>query len=205
MKGLLLTGGDGPTREQLEREISDPDWVVAADSGVDLAITIGVLPDLIVGDMDSLKDVRVLDRYPADRVLRFPQDKDETDTEIGIRLLREKGCSDITVAGGGGGRLAHTLGLLALFRRDPAPDCWITGREIVRKLTGQSAFTGCRETVFSFFPLGPVRISHSIGLQWALDGMEWDEGDVGISNIGTTDRIEVIVSEGALLMVREFG
>jgi thiamine pyrophosphokinase len=203
MKGLLLTGGDGPPISVLAPLIKGADLVVAADSGLELSLRAGVEPDLVVGDMDSLKEPGLLDRLPPERVARYPQDKDDTDTEIGLRALREAGCEEITVAGGGGGRLAHTLGLLALFRRKDPPDLWLTATETVRRLTGSAEIRGCRGRTVSFFPLGPVSVIRSRGLKWPLTGLSWDEGDVGISNVGTEDIIQVELQSGALLMILE--
>jgi len=52
--GLLVIGGDGPPPGILARLAADAGFTVAADSGLDGCIAAGVVPDLVVGDMDSL-------------------------------------------------------------------------------------------------------------------------------------------------------
>lgn len=202
--GLLFTGGEGPTRSRLAPFLSGVDLVVAADSGLDLARAAGVEPDLVVGDMDSLSDRSLLEAY-GDRMTVFPPDKDETDTEIGLRFLRQRGARRIIVAGGGGGRLAHLVGVLALFERPSPPAVWLTAREHVELISDRITVEGCLGQTISFFPVGRLAaIQRSSGLKWPLDGLLWRRGDTGISNVAVADRVDVELSRGRLLMVREW-
>ncbi len=202
--GLLFTGGEGPTRSRLAPFLDGVDLVVAADSGLDLARAVGVEPDLVVGDMDSLNDRSLMALY-GDRLTVFPPDKDETDTEIGLRFLRERGAARVIVAGGGGGRLAHLVGLLCLFERPSPPRVWLTAREHVELVEGRIAIDGCLGATISFFPVGELAvIERSRGLKWPLDGLTWKRGDAGISNVAAADRVEVELARGRLLMVREW-
>ncbi len=204
MTGLLFTGGEGPSPERLAPFLEGVELVIAADSGLELARAAGVDPALVVGDMDSLRDPGLLAAY-GERVMRFPVDKDETDTEIGVRLLRERGVDRAIVAGGGGGRLAHLLGLLALFERRFAPSVWLTAREHVQVVDGRLALPGCVGQTISFFPVGGrALIRRSAGLKWPLDGLKWGRGDAGVSNLAVADTVEVELAAGRLLMVREW-
>ncbi len=202
---LLLIGGAGPTRARLTPYLGRVTLTVAADSGFDLARRLRLRPDLLVGDLDSVRLSRALRAYPAERILRFPADKDDTDTELGLRVLRERGCRRTILAGGGGGRLDHLLGLALLFERDPHPALWLTDREEVRVVEGEAELAGWRGETVSLFPLGAGAGGlHSEGLQWPLDGLEWGRGAAGISNRVTADRARVAVGRGRLLLVRNF-
>jgi len=204
MTGLLFTGGEGPSRAQLAPFLAGTELVIAADSGLELARALGIEPALVVGDMDSLRDQGLLTAY-GERVIRFAADKDETDTEIGLRLLRERAVARVILAGGGGGRLAHLLGLLALFERPFSPAVWLTAREHIQVVAERFSLTGCLGQTISFFPLGgSALIARSRGLKWPLDRLAWGRGDVGISNVAVGEPVEVDVSRGRLLMVREW-
>jgi thiamine pyrophosphokinase len=203
-EGLLLLGGEGPRREQLDAVLRNAELVIAADSGFDLALRLGILPDLLVGDLDSVAATPELARFPARNILRYPRDKDETDAELGLRLFAERGFRGVVLAGGGGGRLDHLLAVAALFERDRPPTAWYTARERVERVDGEALLAGCRGRRISFFPLGGGAGGFSSeGLKWPLDGLEWPRGYGGVSNLITSDCARVRVARGSLLMIRE--
>ena len=201
LTGLLLTGGYGPARADLEPFLTTVGPIVAADSGYDLALSLGVQPDLIVGDMDSVR----AERLPAERVRRFPRDKEHTDTELGLHALEELGCDRVVIAGGGGGRLDHLLYIVGLFERETLPICWITAHEHVEAIRGTASYPGWVGDTVSFLPLSKgAAIERSEGLRWPLDGLRWKPGEGGVSNVVTASPMRVTMAEGALLMIRSF-
>ncbi|MDR1908366.1 MAG: thiamine diphosphokinase [Spirochaetaceae bacterium] len=190
MRGIVFIGGEGPGPE-LSRRILDgagPALIVAADSGLHAAEAAGVSPEWIIGDMDSVdfdRDPRALERYPPERVLRYPHAKDYTDTELALSLLRERGCTGIWLLGGGGGRTDHLLALASLFERREKPERWFTAREEIRSLDpGEEALLNpAPRGPVSVFPLGtgPWK-AESGGLRWPLGEAPWRRGFFGISN-----------------------
>jgi thiamine pyrophosphokinase len=203
MRGLLFVGGAGPDRESLGISRQEVSLVVAADAGLVLALALGFRPDLVVGDMDSLPDRRLLQGFSPDTVLEFPRDKDETDTEIGLRTLHERGCPEVTIAGGGGGRIDHLLAIAALFERARPPRRWVTGGEDIRLVDGSCDMEGWEGSTVSFFPLGDEASGmHSEGLAWPLDGLTFHRGDASVSNRVVSTRARVALEKGKLLMVR---
>lgn len=203
IRGLLVVGGAGPVVQELFQAAQGMDLIVAADSGLELALSAGLFPDLVVGDMDSLSDKTLLDRFPPGRVVTFPRDKDETDTEIGLRMLLERGCEDVTIAGGAGGRIDHLLGIAALFEREQPPLRWLTDKEDIRLIDHEAIFDGWEGSTVSIFPLGERAAEmRSEGLQWPLDGLEFRRGYGGISNRATSPRVRIAVGIGRLLVVK---
>jgi thiamine pyrophosphokinase len=157
-----------------------------------------------VGDFDSLGDSSLLDGFDEASIRRYPHAKDYTDTELALRAARERGCTEIVIIGGGGGRLDHLVGILSLFDRDPAPASWVTDSAILQNVTEQVTITGSAGDVVSVFPLGCEECrATSDGLRWPLDGLVWKRGDIGVSNemVGGSASIEVV--SGRLLVIRE--
>jgi len=202
MRGVAFIGGEGPAGTLVPELVGTPDLVVAADSGLIAAENAGYRPDWIVGDMDSLEDTSRLEAYPASRVLRFPRDKDDTDTELALRLLSAQGCDYRELVGGGGGRLDHLLALAALFDREDAPDRWLTSREDVRLIRGTISIRVTPGSLVSVFPAGsgPWQ-AESSGLRWPLDSVTWSRGAYGISNVAETGMVEVRVQSGRFLLI----
>ena len=86
------------------------DLVIAADGGYDHLISIGITPNLVIGDMDSVRS-----SIEGVEVLRFPEKKDETDTHLAYLIGKEKGYSSFLIYGGTGGRPDHTFANYSLL------------------------------------------------------------------------------------------
>ena len=201
--GLLLLGSAGPPRALVAPYLDRVGVVVAADSGFDLAVRLGIAPDLVVGDLDSVTRRSDLARLPAARVRPANPDKAFTDAELGLQALAGRGCGRIIVAGGGGGRFDHQLAVLGLFERGPRLRVWLTAGEHMEAIAGRAQFRGHRGSTVSLFPLsGAAAGLSSRGLRWPLDGMLLRRGHASVSNVVVADEWQVAVESGRLLMVR---
>lgn len=202
MLGILVTGGETPDCD-IVLPSDSPFLLAAADSGLDFVNTRGWKPDIIVGDMDSIRDPALIERYPDASIRVSPRDKDETDTELGLIELWNRGASRVTMIGGGGGRLDHLLAVVSLFARTRSPKTWLTRSEVVECLEGAVEVGTTPGETISFFPVGlRVEIDSSSGFQWPLDGFSWTSGDFGVSNRSVSTECRVVIRSGRLLMVR---
>lgn len=182
MNGILITGGELPNFEYVKDIFKENYYICAADSGYDWAIKNNVTCDLIVGDMDSVINKEELSK-DKHKVKRFNVDKDDTDTHIGLDILRSKGCKKITLIGGGGGRMDHLLGIYSFYESSLYPDVWITKNEKVLLIDKKTSLSDYTFSKISVFPIGEVRCSiYSYGLKWKLNHVDWKFKSIGISN-----------------------
>src|SRR6478735_9382506 len=112
---IVLAGGD-PVEPHVRAKLPADAYVVAADSGLHLALPLGLRVDLVVGDFDSA-DPAIVDRAieAGARVDRHPVAKDATDLELALDAAYARKPDRITVVGGNGGRLDHLLGNVTLL------------------------------------------------------------------------------------------
>jgi thiamine pyrophosphokinase len=154
--------------------------------------------------MDSLDDLLRLEAYPPERILRYPQDKDFTDTELALLLLWEKGCDETWLIGGGSGRMDHLFAIRSLFEREPRPQRWFTGAEDIYCLNAQEklALSLRPGGILSIFPLGsgPWELG-SQGLKWPLAGLPWSRGFFGLSNVLLEAEASLWVEQGHFLVI----
>jgi thiamine pyrophosphokinase len=187
--------------------ITENPLFVAADSGLILAENAGVKPDYIVGDMDSLP-VSKLDTYPPECVIRYEHDKDYTDTELALQTAIKKGCEQIWIIGGGGGRIDHLFALRSLFEREVFPCRWITEDADIRCIDALAGNTlSCKlekNTSVSVFPLGegPWK-AESDGLKWSLAGLSWNPGFFGLSNVAENGSFSIVAEKGRFMVIIE--
>lgn len=118
MRFLIVSGGEA-TDEFVENVIKKGgfDVVLAADSGMDFLYRTKILPDIIVGDFDSV-DPKVLEFFREQEqidICVLNPVKDDTDTEFAIREAIRRGATEITIIGGTGTRLDHVLGNISLL------------------------------------------------------------------------------------------
>lgn len=80
------------------------EYVIAADGGVEILEKMGIKPDLIIGDFDSLGYVP-----KGENVIVHQVEKDDTDMMLSVKKAAEKGYDEIEIYGGSGGRIDHTI------------------------------------------------------------------------------------------------
>lgn len=110
MVGSSPAAGEGAYYREL---VAEADVVIAADGGVSLCREAGRVPDLCVGDFDSAAtdDLCWAERAGAE-VLRYAENKDESDLDLAVAAARRLGCSGITLTAAFSGRMDHTLASL---------------------------------------------------------------------------------------------
>ncbi len=118
MKGLIISSGDVKDFKLLNRIVLEHDYIVCADGGLDHLIKIDQVPDIVVGDFDSISDKGL--KFIRDNkisVERFPTMKDQTDTEIALSHLLDRKVDEITLMGVTGSRIDHTMANIFLLKR----------------------------------------------------------------------------------------
>ncbi len=112
MKAVILAGGDIVVTDKLKDLCGDAKLVVAADSGLRHAAGLGLSPDIIVGDFDSVRE-EVLAEYPDLPRLEHPPEKDLLDLELALNYAQEQSATrEITqylIVGGLGDRFDQSL------------------------------------------------------------------------------------------------
>ena len=177
------------------------DAVIAADAGYRTCRELGLVPDLLLGDFDSME-------APADfaRVLRVPVEKDDTDTMLAVKTALDWGCGEVHLYGGTGGkRLDHTLAnlqaLLYLCRRGARG--WLYDDDFLWTVVENESLT-IRRTVewglFSAFCLGDrAKGIDETGFQYPLeDAVLTPEFPLGVSNHIVEPEATITVRRGAL-------
>lgn len=185
-------------------------FVIAADSGYDLARTADLRVDLLVGDLDSISPEGL--RHATDHgvtIERHPVDKDATDFELALAAAVDRRMEVIDVHGGEGGSLAHLFGVataLASVRWSTASIRWHTHTGLVRiaHRNRDVHIAGAVGDVVSIIPVGDATGVTTDGLEWRLDATDLPAGTTrGLSNRMSHPAAKVAVADGSLIVIWE--
>lgn len=179
------------------------DLVIAADAGYRVCRKLDIVPDLLLGDFDSMEQ-------PADfvNVRRSPVEKDDTDTMLAVKTALEEGCDTVYIYGGTGGkRLDHTLANLQtlLFLRRRGARGYLYDDDFVWTAIERESLT-IEKTVewglFSAFCLGDrAEGIDEVGFQYSLaDAVLTPEFPLGVSNHILEPTATITVRKGALVV-----
>jgi thiamine pyrophosphokinase len=202
---LVVAGGDPPHAGLV---LPDHDLVVAADSGADHAVALGVGVDVLVGDLDSVSAATLeAVRAAGAEVVRHPRDKDATDVELALAVAVGRRAARVVLVGGHGGRLDHALATVGALAACAEPgrvvEAWM-GPAQVQVVVDRVVVEGRVGEVVSLVPVGPpVEGITTEGLRWPLVDARFGLGATwGVSNEVVASPAAVSVTSGVLAVVR---
>ncbi len=126
MNALVLTNGELYETDILRTRISKEvfDLVIGVDGGSRYATEFNTVPDVIIGDMDSVPHHEQAE-HKNTRLLSYPEEKDETDLELALLYAIEQGTDKIVVVGVMGGRMDMTISNIQLVANLSSASCRI--------------------------------------------------------------------------------
>ena len=202
---ILLSYMECVTPDMAQELAETADYIIAADGGQNRAREFGLQPDCVIGDFDSTTLNEDFDCL----YITYPAEKDLTDTEAALTHALEKGCRNVILLGGMGGRLDHTMGNIGLLDKyynsfDHME--FIDGKNKM-ELLKNSGRTLKRDARYKYFGLVSLNAEASginiRGAKYELTGASLERAStLGVSNEFSEDTVEIYVREGTLLIVR---
>ena len=187
----------------LARPIGQDAFVIAADGGLRHTKTLGITPNAVLGDFDSLG-------YTPEGANVFPVEKDDTDAMLAVRLGLEQGCDEFLLYGSlDGPRLDHTVANFQTLQ-------FLTDHDAVGHLIGKTTmvtvvkngkitFPAGLSGTISVFCMGPdAEGVTETGLFYGVENGTLASGfPLGVSNHFTGEAAEISVKNGSLLVLWE--
>jgi thiamine pyrophosphokinase len=168
----IFTGGELHQGRSVAEVIKQFDNVIAADSGAAIAVSLGMIPDFVIGDLDSIdeKTVFLLNREGT-KFEKHPGEKDATDTELAIDFAVKNGATTITILGGtSGNRIDHILANVFLSTQYTVPIYFIDGDSTMwLGKRPEEKIKGSPGDILSLIPLTNIDEITSTGLQYVLE------------------------------------
>jgi len=207
MKCVIVCNGYGIKKELIEEYKDEGTYLICADGGANHLIKLGILPDILIGDFDSIsEDVLKFYRAEGVDVIPFPPEKDYTDSELAVNIAISKGFKDIVILGGIGSRMDHTLANINLLKKLHESGCKGTIADENNKIQLISSHTNLRKingykvTLLALTP--KVEGITTNGLYYPLNNYTLMQGSTrGVSNEFLGNEATVSISSGLLLVI----
>lgn len=185
------------------------DYIICADGGANHSYKMGIIPDYIIGDLDSISS-KIIDFYKSKDVKfeKFPSKKDETDTEICIYLASKLNAKEIDFIGALGGRIDHmiaNINLLYYVRSKGIFTRIISEKEdIYIAIDEEISINGDIGDTISVIPLnGDAKGVTLKQLEYPLNNYNMKFSvPLGISNVMLDKKCSIKVEQGSLIIIK---
>lgn len=200
-KCYIVGAGDNSGTNFVKRE---NEYVIAADGGLETLKEMGIAPDLIMGDFDSLGYVP-----EGENVIKHKVEKNDTDMMLAVESAIDMGYEVIDIFGGTGGRIDHTIANVQtmLYASRRGVSVKMTDREYVYYvITDESIVLKAKQCGdLSVFALGGdasnVRVK---GAKYIADGLHLTpDNPTAVSNYYIGNDVTISVEKGSLLIISE--
>lgn len=208
MKTCVISNGEFNDCDYIRRLINDCDYVICADGGTNIAYSIGIIPDLIIGDLDSAKK-EIIDYYKKSgvKVEKYPSEKDETDTQLATLRALELGSDEIIYIASIGSRFDHSIAnisLLLYLLKKNIKGMIVNEKNEIHLIDRTLELEGKIGDIVSLIPYSvDVKGIYTHGLYYSLSGQDMSlEMPYGISNVFIENKIKVDIDSGLLLVIK---
>lgn len=196
----------------MDIDVQEEDLCIAVDGGYLYCRMLGIIPGLIIGDMDSVdermkEEIAEIKRISPDKVIFLSSEKDDTDTLAAIRLGLEKGYKRFRIYGAVGGRIEHTIANIQClsYLKNNGAKAYIMDTNVMMTVIKDETveFRRSMEGYMSLFSLGDMAEGVTItGMKYPLDkATVRRDYPIGISNEFIGEKGSVTVEKGTLLLI----
>ena len=206
---VLVLGGNPPSEDLLFWRLEDADRSIAVDGGFLSFMHTDHLPDVLIGDLDSVSELDTLEsKYPNLQVVRI-KDQDTTDFQKALVWVKENSkTSHLIILGALGKRTDHLITnlLIALTAEESLEITLDDDQEWIRRVTPSCPLllTGRKGDGLSLLFLQECAGVETTGLKWNLkeDSMDCKQ-IVGQSNLCESDSVEIRCDSGSFFVFLE--
>ena len=203
MKNYLISIGGNSTSNVLSIERNFEE-IIAVDSGVEHLFRLSLVPNTLIGDLDSIseKSLNKIKKNDVD-IMAFNSNKDQTDFELALNYLEETEKSKVYIIGGESGEIDH---LISIFLLIPSKSffeniIWLYGDK--RIIFRQKIELNIKKlTKFSIVPLSDLTNLSIDGAEWNLDNKDIRFGEtLTLRNNTNEEQLNIRCDKGVFALI----
>ncbi|WP_052636399.1 thiamine diphosphokinase [Peptoclostridium litorale] len=205
--GILVNGAIDDI-EFYKKELDGCDYVISADGASNVLYKMKKVPDVIIGDMDSIEeDAKSFFLEKGVEFKRFPSKKDFTDTELSIDYAKDIGADEVVLYAAVGSRIDHSLGninLLYYMLKRGMQGRLVNEKNEVRITDGKLVIEGRKGDLVSVIPVNGDAIGVTLtGLEYPLTDYTIEFGKtIGLSNVMVGESCRIEVKDGCIFVIK---
>ncbi len=206
-KCIIWANGKAPVKSVLlHLKSRGYETLICADGGANSAVKLGIKPDFIIGDLDSISKETLSAFKNNVKIIRFKRQND-TDVEKCLKYAIKKKYTEAVLVGVTGDRLDHTfcnLGIIIKFF-DKIKLSIIAENSFLTAYTGKVEIDVQKNETVSLYGLNSKTKIISGGLKYPLNNIALPFGEKeSTSNIAVSDKLKLNIKGGKIFVVRDY-
>ncbi|MCL2383036.1 MAG: thiamine diphosphokinase [Oscillospiraceae bacterium] len=215
MSKILIVSGGNVDKEFINRYLEMAgkwDAIIAADKGLEMLDELEILPDHIVGDLDSVSR-EILSKYEGrSQIHRYDSEKDYTDTDIALKLAIELGAKEVIIFGAVGTRFDHNISNIQTMKAalENNVDCKIVDfNNEIRLIDKATTIIRKANDYFDYKFVSLLPLTTAVrgitlrGFKYLLENKTLAIGEsIGVSNEQVEQEATIDLEEGILMVIR---
>jgi thiamine pyrophosphokinase len=185
------------------------DLLIGVDGGTKVLKDLSLVPDVLVGDFDSLdRNILLYFKNLGVEIREFPAEKDEIDSELASMVAQEYGATVQIFTGVIGDRIDHSIGVIQLMfmlKSSGLTPYIVEEKFEIGILKNENLVFKCsKDELWSILPLnGDVCGLTLEGFKYSLRKAKMPFGKpFGISNETIEDTVKIDIENGCIIFIR---
>lgn len=198
MRAVIIGSGSIKDYEYIKSKIRENDYIICADGGYDHAVKMGLSPDILIGDFDSVSELP-----KTSEIIKYPARKDFTDGELAVKYAIEHGFDDVLLLAMTGDRADHTITDILLLTQCKN-GCIADDNNEIYLLRDSVTVSGRKGDTVSIVPVGgDVGGITTQNLEYPLCSETLYFGESrGVSNVMTAEKCVITAKKGIGLVIK---
>ncbi len=207
-KCLILANGKPPSKSVITflQKKAGYEFLICADGGANTAFRLGLKPDVIIGDLDSIED-EIKKYFEKEVIVKKINRQNDTDVEKCLKFAVKKKFSNAILLAGTGDRLDHTIANLSIALKyfEKINVQILHQKSMLKIITSKNKIKTTIGEQISLFAFDEKTLFSSKGLKYPLRNISLPFGKKeGASNEAITNEVEIDVKNGKAFLIREF-
>lgn len=205
-KGIIFLNGEIPRKKVISHYLDGHTMVIGADGGSNHLIDLNINPNIIIGDMDSIKPVSLKKFQKTGTEVLQISEQETTDFEKCLMYCRKNGISDVFVFGGASPRADHTLNNYSVMKRyhNKLDIRLIDDIFEILFINNQIRFNYRINELVSLLPLPKAVGVTTKGLEFSLKNETLEFGNrEGTLNNSVSSIVSISFTKGSLLLFKK--